>query len=420
MDFLDFFYKYIGFFIGFFVIMILAIIGYFADKNDSKKANSVDKLDDSSDASNVVDSSLSDKNVPEQVVSFNELPNANKKLGEVIEGFNDFSSAKFSSSDGDGSDDISKNFINDSSLSVSEVSSGNSFDNSITDNSVVSNSNNTFDQSSNSSLFDDNNFESVNMSLDDLEKKNFDSFLDKKGKIKDDDNFYYSDFDDSSSFVEKANGVSVDDVNSDINENVLSPNLNLSSEGISSHDSNFSDDYVQNFVDNASDSSSNVQNLVVDEVNSRNDVENSIDNVVSFDNDVQNLDVNLDNSSNDVQNITDNLDSTNSLNDIPVKSLDSNVDGDGSSNFVQSDFDDKQLFDHAFDNEISSLNVSSDAVQLSDSSSSSVDLSYDGVPELFNTGDQDNVESNDSSNYDETSTSFDIDSYSSDDDIWKF
>ena len=231
---MDFIINHSGFFFGILLIVILAVIGYFADKKDNDKKKNIEKKSNSDDKGvgeikdNVDNASL-----------FNELPvdlNSN-----VLSGSNDvdlntdadsnFNANNVSDLSSNGISDLSVNSPFENNVSNSSELSNNS---SFGENSVVpfdaiggsidslnndinsSNSPDSVNNDINSSnspdsvdsrvtgveniSFNSNDFESLDFSLEDLEKKNFDSIV-KDNIQNDDDNYYYSNIDEGTSDI---------------------------------------------------------------------------------------------------------------------------------------------------------------------------------------------------------------------------
>ena len=221
---MDFIINHSGFLFGIVIVTILAIIGYYADKKDKSKniVNTIDNKEKNNDLNNV--------SVPiDNFVSFDQLPNVPNKSDDVVNEIDGISTPN-------------------SDTNVSDI---------VPENVNILNSNNQFGF---------NDFESLNMSLEDLEKKNFDKI--SKSNL-DDENFYYSDMEepnesvsiqDNVSYVSsednKESSIMVDDSISDNvpSDNVVVPeneNFNLSNDSVQNNeidknvnDSEFDDAHI--------------------------------------------------------------------------------------------------------------------------------------------------------------------------------
>lgn len=221
---MDFIINHSGFLFGIVIVTILAIIGYYADKKDKSKniVNTIDNKEKNNDLNNV--------SVPiDNSVSFDQLPNVPNKSDDVVNEIDGISTPN-------------------SDTNVSDI---------VPENVNILNSNNQFGF---------NDFESLNMSLEDLEKKNFDKI--SKSNL-DDENFYYSDMEepnesvsikDNVSYVssedDKESSIMVDDSISDNvpSDNVVVPeneNFNLSNDSVQNNeidknvnDSEFDDAHI--------------------------------------------------------------------------------------------------------------------------------------------------------------------------------
>lgn len=233
---MDFIINHSGFLFGIVIVTILAIIGYYADKKDKSKniVNTIDNKEKNNDLNNV--------SVPiDNSVSFDQLPNVPNKSDDVVNEIDGISTPN-------------------SDTNVSDI---------VPENVNILNSNNQFGF---------NDFESLNMSLEDLEKKNFDKI--SKSNL-DDENFYYSDMEepnesvsiqDNVSYVSpednKESSIMVDDSISDNvpSDNVVVPeneNFNLSNDSVQNNeidknvnDSEFDDAHIFD-----SETESNVQSI---------------------------------------------------------------------------------------------------------------------------------------------------------------
>ena len=204
---MDFIINHSGFLFGIVIVTILAIIGYYADKKDKSKniINTIDNKEKNNDLNNV--------SVPiDNSVSFDQLPNVPNKSDDVVNEIDGISTPN-------------------SDTNVSDI---------VPENVNILNSNNQFGF---------NDFESLNMSLEDLEKKNFDKI--SKSNL-DDENFYYSDMEEpneSVSIQDNVSYVSSEDteessimVDDSISDNVPSDNVVVPE----NENFNLSNNYIQN------------------------------------------------------------------------------------------------------------------------------------------------------------------------------
>jgi len=160
---MDFFINHSGFFFGVFLVILLAVIGYFADKSENaKKSNTVENKD-----SNVDDKSAIENNSLISIESGLGVDTLENKVDEA-------------------------NNVEDNSLVSIESGLGvNNVDNYDVNSSVSYTSDIGI-----SGPFNSSDFESIDLSLEDLEKKNYESIVKEHSK-NDDENFYYSNTDDS-------------------------------------------------------------------------------------------------------------------------------------------------------------------------------------------------------------------------------
>lgn len=298
MNVINFFISHIGWFVGAFFIALFAIVGYFADKKD-KESNSK-KVDDKNN--NVTNNDVSDiysinnnsvesasvsqdktENVAPVVQESVSTKNSNVvPMGGVdsIEGFYDGLdvSTEESTEPADYSINVdgSNNFENNSSdleWSGSETESKEA----VISEAPVESTNVSEEKSIDDSL----SFESINMTFEDLEKKDFDIINDSVGVTDSDDGFisdYNADdldfFDNFSSVVQDNNIVQENNIVEDSNvaqdNNIVQDNnlnVNLSNEIFNSDSST-----LNNFDEL---NSNNVFDVAVDSSNSFNDSSNN-------------------------------------------------------------------------------------------------------------------------------------------------
>lgn len=177
----------------------------------------------------------------------------------------------------------------------------------------ISNQNQNFVEQSSPISFGANDFENINMSLEDLEKKNYDKII-NNNVLDDSDNYYYSELDTSN--VDNSNSVVSPDLNNAISNesaNVIDANIGINND-ISTENSNVpiennsieNNNLNNNIVENNNVDSSNYENVNNDAVV---DNSGSIDNYTEdvgheFDNEVQS-----DDGADGLQNVSDTFDS---------------------------------------------------------------------------------------------------------------
>ena len=318
---MDFIINHSGFIFGIVLIVVLAIIGYFADKKDNEKKVINDKSVDKT-ASNVVVSGSLD--------SFNELPSVDNNVSFNVENSN----GDMTSSVSDLSNVVDNSFAVDSNSSV------------VPSQESISNDVNLFSQdgmniSTGNVEFNSNDFENLDFSLEDLEKKNFDNIT-KTQVNNDDENFYYSDMDDSlsdvsipeviddfkdiddDSIVQNDEGVN----NLQVSDNAVSENDDVQSDGVI--DDTVSDNNLQ-INDNVSSENNDVQNeaslpesdlindvvtdneVIQNEIEAADDLENVEDTSHLFDNETSNDVSNLGNTESDEFRFSNNIDGQQSV-----------------------------------------------------------------------------------------------------------
>ena len=387
---MNFFIDHSGFFLGVGVIMLLALIGYYADKRDSaktKKNNNDVKPTNNGYISNKNDNSgITEKN--NKFINDFNYNLVDDKSNSVVDN-TDLVDGKSNSVDS-----FTQNIIPNSFESNSMVDSpiSPSYDTNISDisgnhnlnSNVIDGVDDKFDMNSSSgvvsgdvsnlssdiSSFTVSDFEDISMSLDDLEKKKYEDIANKSSSFDDSENYYYSNLDDSES----------------TGSNIMSE------------------------VDNKDGSidSNELKSLQVSEgnlnVNNSENLDALSDNVDLNINPVEFVDnLNMDMVQEPVVEVSDNLEK-NLINNSNIDSI-SNTDTE--KLFVSESEDDNH--GHLFDSEIST-----------DDKSNSFE--NNGVPELFST-DSSEASSNDEvsseNNFVTDSSIFDPSNDSSED-IWKF
>lgn len=341
---MDFIINHSGFFFGILMIVLLAVIGYFADKNDKKNADDkVKKIDDKINQEN------------DTSTLFNELPSD--------------SGSNVVSNDSDTEVGIVPDFgnsnLNDVDNSISDnlanpVGYNSGFNHGTTDLQVSNIDNNI--------SFNSSDFESLDLSLEDLEKKNFDNIV-KENIQTDDDNYYYS---------------NMEEPNNDIVYSDLS-------------DNNSSIDSVDNDVVSVEPLNNDINAVVSDDANN---IDGSVPEISSEDNIVSES---ISDTSNDT---IPELENNNGDSNEVVSSDESSM----VSDFNNEHLDSSEQFDsnHLFDGETQSNEQNED--QFSFSSNDGVQ----DIPELF--------ESNSfkSESDDVSENSLDLSDDSTGEDIWKF
>ena len=356
---MNFIINHSGFFLGISIMMLFALIGYYADKKDSSKnkntdnsskSTTLDELPGDGVSTNdiIVDSNQVDESLPRngKFINFVNVDsdiasNANTSLDNVqnsVSNIDDsLNNVQSNMSDIDSFSDAVQNDVSNSVIGsdISNLEQNNvgvEQKNNVT--SIDSGNNNESDQVTNvdqdnvgqngSISFGVNDFEDINMSLEDLEKKNYNEIINNNA-LDDSENYYYSDLEEPT-----------------VDNDVMSNSLNLN-----------------NAVDN------DIPNESFDSINSHESINDQIDNDV------------MSNSLNSV---------TNDTNDVS----------------------------HEFDSEVQFEDSVEESNNVSDNT--------DSVPEIF-TGENSGVMQDNSVNDDKLSTDgavIDPLNSSSDDDIWKF
>lgn len=207
---MDFILNNSGLLFGIGLVVVFAIIGYFADKKDNRNnANNV----------NMSNEPLKSDNVPSRVDDTNTLANDFGQFNDIVNELDNSGSSEqfkfdnnlFDINSSDLNNSLDNNNVNSESSYIEENSSSNETDilnnNDVQTNSVSSSvtdslGTNINNYSSNSQPerhidpFGANDFESLDISLEDLEKKNYSDVLNSK-TVSDDENFYYSNMENS-------------------------------------------------------------------------------------------------------------------------------------------------------------------------------------------------------------------------------
>ena len=255
---MDFFVDHSGFFLAVGVIMLLALIGYYADKKDSnkgKKKNSGDKSDfkqisEKNENSNITEGSNKFINT----FDYNLVDDKSNSVDSFIEN---------SIPDGFENGTISdSSILTSSDMNISDNSGSEVLNSDVTDDKADMNlsSDVVGSLSSDINSFNVSDFENISMSLDDLEKKNYEGISNKSTAFDDSENYYYSNLDDSesvdSSLVDDLDKSSENVIeNSDIQNNDISESV-LENSDIQNND-------ISESVDLSIDSdSSNITNEV--------------------------------------------------------------------------------------------------------------------------------------------------------------
>ena len=300
---MDFIVEHIGIFIGAGVVVVLAVIGYFADKKDTEKRNkeNININNNLFDKDSVGDSN----NNYASPVMFNELPdvgngvglNGIKELDAVNRDFDpivEVNEQSENSSYGQSIDEVigssyeqsNNNVISNSyGQSIDEIVNNSSFsamtdksNEDIIDNSSFSTTTNQSNEdiidiqeeptNNNESYFVFSNFENTNMSLEDLERRNYENLIAENRNSLNNDNYYYSDLDSNDSNYEQVG--SLDSLSSSGNDlepvsaQMLSNEMDSSVSSVVSQDDMIQQEVTDNSheFDNESlgSSSENVQN----------------------------------------------------------------------------------------------------------------------------------------------------------------
>ena len=392
---MNFIINHSGFFLGIGVTLLLALIGYYAEKKDSSK----NKNNDNSSKSTTLGELPSD-NVNMDNASNNEIDDGSPRGGKFINFVNTDQDSVFNLDNSlkpvqneipemnvtsndvqnnvpdinvginndvpiENNNVVENNNVSDLSNNITEtnnyVQSNNGFNQVDEVNNVnpssdnISNQNQNFVEQSSPISFGANDFENINMSLEDLEKKNYDKII-NNNVLDDSDNYYYSELDTSN--VDNSNSVVSPDLNNAVSNesaNVIDTNIGINN-----------DVPIEN---------SNVDNNIVENNNLNNDIvkNNNVDSS------------NYENVNNDVV-----------------------VDNSGSIDNYTEDVG------HEFDNEVQSDDGTDELENVSDT--------LDSVPEIFNGDSNETVQNNTTIEEQVTTDSSVIDplNNSSEDDIWKF
>lgn len=340
---MDFIINHSGFFLGIGVTLLLALIGYYAEKKDSSK----NKNNDNSSKSTTLGELPSD-NVNMDNASNNEIDDGSPSGGKFINFVNTDQDSVFNLDNSlkpvqneipemnvtsndvqnnvpdinvginndvpiENNNVVENNNVSDLSNNITEtnnyVQSNNGLNQVDEVNNVnpssdnISNQNQNFVEQSSPISFGANDFENINMSLEDLEKKNYDKII-NNNVLDDSDNYYYSELDTSN--VDNSNSVVSPDLNNAISNesaNVIDANIGINND-ISTENSNVP--IENNSIENNNVDSSNYENVNNDAVV---DNSGSIDNYTEdvgheFDNEVQS-----DDGADGLQNVSDTLDS---------------------------------------------------------------------------------------------------------------
>ena len=259
---MEFIIQNIGWFVGVFLVILFALIGYFADKRD-KKNIPVEKVENEIETvnrdlnSNVSEFKYDDIGNSSAITnSFDNSYNNIDNFNQVLDNTN---SNEFGSRNVD-LDIESTNFENVNSSSNVNTS------NNINSSNNINNSNNIYGD-----VF--KNIEDVNMSLEDLEKKNYnailDSITDNHYSYNDDNEFneqiIYSDLDTN---IDVTNNV---ENNSTVNDTINFDNLNS--------DNLDNKNYNGDIQINSSEiiNQDNQDNIILNENNLNNDMYSPID-----------------------------------------------------------------------------------------------------------------------------------------------
>ena len=238
---MNFFVDHSGFFLAVGVIMLLALIGYYADKKDSnkgKKNNSGDKSDFKQ-----ISEKNENSNIPEgsnkfiNTFDYNLVDDKSNSVDSFIE-----NSIPAGFENGTISD---SSILTSSDMNISDNSGSEVLNSDVTDDKADMNlsSDVVGSLSSDINSFNVSDFENISMSLDDLEKKNYEGISNKSTVFDDSENYYYSNLEDS----ESVDSSLVDDLdkssdnvleNSDIQNNDISESVDLSIDSDSSNITN--------------------------------------------------------------------------------------------------------------------------------------------------------------------------------------
>lgn len=280
---MDFILNNSGLLFGIGLVAVFAIIGYFADKKDNsnKNVNAYDKpLKSDNVPSELDDSSVSSNDIGEYNKIVSELDKS--KSSEQFKFDNDLFDTN-DSTDLNNNPGISDyNTVNSDSSNVETDNISNETDilnNNDFQASSVSNNNysNNLQAETHIDSFSANDFESLDISLEDLERKNFSDVLNKKN-VNDDENFYYSnidnsysdDLDSSDSTISSVNDFGADDNQDNVSteaENQSNSSIDVEEQGdVSSGYDHLFDGETQSFIETTDDSSIDSKSDAVESV----------------------------------------------------------------------------------------------------------------------------------------------------------
>lgn len=395
-----------GFVLGIIAVVLLAVVGYFAEK---KNVGNEIKLNNQN--SNVInntvqsDNAINDVPIDSGIVTFDELPNVNKKLNDIVSDLSDSNIKK------EEHEEVKDEPIN-SSKNV-EVSSPNLNDVNISsdisdfsvspvtpvvDNSEIStnsdnqiNTENSVEDKNDEKVFSLNNFENVEMSLDDLEKKNYDE-ISNENNSNDDENYYYSNLEENS----------VDTPIDELADNSIQNNSEDIQEPISDK---LDDTVIENNSELGDVQSTNDVISASDFFNSESAVDNSTEAPVELSNEVpaENVEVPAELNSEVPKEVVDtpvelNNEIPTDTIETPIEEVSNDINAVQSKPYSESVVDDSTEVPEVFDGEVASTDDEGNSVNEIPTETYSNDIE---VPEMSEGG-------------------FSISDDSTDDDIWKF
>lgn len=272
---MDFIINHSGFFLGIGITALLALIGYYADKKDSNKKTNNSSIPTAKDEL----SSDNKKDVSTNLVDWMDesLPQSGKFINYV-----DLNSAPLGSdsmagqsSENDVSVDIPNNNVDndinkadevDLSIAKQDNSAVSDSVNNVLSDNIVSDASDTPVKQENTISFNVNDFENINLSLEDLEKKNYSDF-NESNAFDDSENYYYSNLEEPNSID---NREVVESASTDLNNMV---------------DDSVSAEKLENVEDNTGVINNEFNNdVTVDELNpTEEDVSHEFDNEVQGD-----------------------------------------------------------------------------------------------------------------------------------------
>ena len=321
---MNFIINHGGFFLGISVTLLLALIGYYAEKKDSSKNKNIDNSSKSTtldelpndSVNNNVSDSINVEDFPKngKYINFIDVDSSVSNSSDATQGdtsnINDIVQSDTSNID-DFSNNIEDNGFNDVSASLdTDFSSINSPEQNnivdehessvassdVTQDNILDSDQSSVDQNTSIS-FGMNDFEDINMSLEDLEKKNYSKIINNK-VLDDSDNYYYSDLDEFA-------------IDNNLSNDSASSDMDTSSQFDNTINNDVTSDLVSPVMNDASDSVQEIDNTINNDVTSdlvSPVMDDTSDSGHEFDNEVQ-----FDNTLEELNSVSDNIDSVSEI-----------------------------------------------------------------------------------------------------------